>query len=95
MGTGKGTKKQTKKTMEQYCSACKQSFEMEVVEGDDGAEVLWLKCPGCAGFLPIMTGEEDFGLDDAEQDDHEAGEAVDLAPEDIDKDRAREYSESD
>jgi hypothetical protein len=95
VAAGKGTKKQEKKqTIEQYCSVCKQSFDMEVVDGDDGADVLWLKCPGCEGYLPYMTGDDDLG-DDADHDDQEAAEAVDLAPEDIDKDQAREYSESD
>lgn len=81
--------------MEQYCSACKKTFEMDVVDGDEGDDVVWLKCPECAGFLPIMTGKDDPGDDEAQRDEQGEQETGDLAPEDIDKDRAREYSESD
>ena len=89
-------KKQTKKQMiEQYCSVCKQSYDMEVVDGEQGADVLWLKCPGCEGYLPYMTGEDEIGDESPDHEDQEAGETVDLAPEDIDKEQAREYSESD
>lgn len=96
VAAGKGTKKEMKKqTIEQYCSVCKESFDMEVVDGDDGADVLWLKCPGCEGYLPYMTGEGETGDEEGERDDSDDGGPVDLAPEDIDKDQAREYSESD
>jgi hypothetical protein len=81
-----------KKIIEQYCSVCKKTFPMPVVEEAD--EVVWLKCPGCHGYLPFMT--EDSG-----SSPHSPGGAgrtgdaeTDIAPEDIDPERALEYSES-
>lgn len=93
---GKGTKKQAQKRMiEQYCSVCKKSFEMEVVDGDETTGVLWLKCPGCVGYLPYMIGDEGAEENEAVSGDESAGATIDLAPEDIDKEAAREYSEAD
>jgi hypothetical protein len=50
----------------QYCSVCKKSLDMEVVPTDDGEDdgVIWLRCPDCGGFLPkirdaSLTGGED------------------------------------
>ena len=40
------------KTIKQYCSVCKDHFDMEVVKQGSGKGVIWLKCPGCQGFLP-------------------------------------------
>ena len=55
-GKATGTKV---KTIEQYCSVCKKTFDMPVVEEADNHEVIWLKCPECEGFLPYMTGQND------------------------------------
>jgi len=89
LATGKAAKK---RTINQHCSVCKKDFDMEVVEGgEDSNDVLWLKCPGCEGYLPYMTDEE--GYDAA----GETAEPSELAPEDIDageRERAREYVES-
>ena len=80
------------RTIEQYCSVCKKTFEMPVVEAAD--EVIWLKCPGCQGFLPFMTG--DPGDPAKSQSGPNEGSKIegDLAPEDIDPERALEYSET-
>ncbi len=82
------------RTVEQYCSVCKKTFQMPVVEEADGNEVLWLRCPDCRGYLPCMASSEEV--------DHESGNAEvekdnnfqDLALEDIDTEGAREYRES-
>ncbi len=70
-----------KKTIEQYCSVCKKTFKMEIVDDSDSNEVLWLKCPECEGFLPYMTGmngEEEGGA----QENTEI-KKYELAPEDL------------
>lgn len=38
----------------QYCSVCREELEMEVVptEDEEVDGVIWLRCPGCRGFLP-------------------------------------------
>jgi len=77
-------------TIEQYCSVCKDQFEMEVVKQGSSKGVVWLKCPGCQGYLPYMPDEneetdESAGADAAKQE---------LAIEDLDIENAREYSEN-
>jgi len=67
---------------------------MPVVEEADNHDVVWLKCPGCQGFLPYMldsvvSGEGTENYDVSTQTDTE-----DLALEDIDQEKAREYRES-
>jgi hypothetical protein len=69
---------------------------MEVVNDDVSNDVIWLKCPGCEGFLPYMTDEDEAGAiaGEAAGGDTEPSE---LAPEDLDneeKENAKEYSES-
>ncbi len=82
----------SKKTIEQYCSVCKKTFEMPVVDSAD--EVIWLKCPGCQGYLPFMTGDSGDPAK-ASSESKEGGRiGGDLAPEDIDLERALEYSET-
>jgi hypothetical protein len=80
-----------KRTINQHCSVCKKDFDMEVVDGDESNEVIWLKCPGCMGFLPYITeGEGESGAG-------ASGESPELAPEDIDteeRESAKEYDES-
>jgi len=76
-------------TINQYCSVCKDHFDMEVVKQGSGKGVIWLKCPGCQGFLPYMQ-------DDAAEAEARAGKASDsaeLAIEDLDVENAKEYSE--
>ena len=87
-GKATGTKV---KTIEQYCSVCKKTFDMPVVEEADNHEVIWLKCPECEGFLPYMTGQND----DAHGEGEEGGEisVQELALEDIDIEKALEYSD--
>ncbi len=80
------------KTIEQYCSVCKETYEMPVVEEPDDHDVVWLKCPGCAGFLPYMTDQGKHVDKSAAEKDGEIG---DLALEDIDIESAREYTEKD
>lgn len=87
--------RKTKKarTIEQYCSVCKKSFDMEVVEEAENNEVLWLKCPECEGFLPYMVES-----DEEEDSDYGGDEGGgDVAPEDFsgeDKENALEYDKS-
>lgn len=72
----------------QYCSVCKDHFDMEAVKQGSSKGVVWLKCPGCQGFLPYMSDEPD----EAEQRKQE-GESKEIALEDLDVENAREYSE--
>jgi hypothetical protein len=77
------------RTINQYCSVCKEHYEMEVVKQGSGKGVIWLKCPGCQGFLPYMPDEAE------ERDRQEAKqkEATEIALEDLDLEHAKEYSE--
>jgi len=54
--------------MVQYCSVCKDYYDMEVVEESGESEVIWLRCPNCHGILPYMQmpGEPDRRADKAE-----------------------------
>lgn len=87
----KGKVKRTREKIEQYCSVCKDTFEMEVVRNDDDkGGVPWLKCPGCEGFLPYMGEEEAEEADENE-------EQQELAPEDLsaeDRENAKVYSQT-
>ncbi len=89
MATGKAAKK---RMINQHCSVCKKDFDMEIVEGSgSNNDVIWLKCPGCEGFLPYMT-EEDGGKASGK-----GAEPTELAPEDLDneeREHAKEYMES-
>ena len=88
------TKKEHARTIEQFCSVCKKTFEMPVVEEADNQDVIWLNCPGCRGYLPYMTNQEEV----AEAEENEREEARkgsdDLSMEDISTEDAREYQES-
>jgi len=62
---------------------------MEVVKQGSSKSVVWLKCPGCQGFLPYMPDENaENGNSGAEEKEAE------LALEDLDVENAREYTES-
>lgn len=76
----------TSTTIHQHCSVCKADFDMDIIKQGSTEDVLWLKCPGCQGFLPYMPKED---LDDADRIPDEQS----LALEDIEVERAREYSE--
>jgi hypothetical protein len=78
-------------TINQYCSVCKDQFEMEVVKQGSSKGVIWLKCPGCQGYLPYMPDENEKAEDSAGGDSTEQ----ELALEDLDTENAKEYSESD
>jgi len=88
------TKKDHGKTIEQFCSVCKKTFEMPIVEESDNQDVLWLNCPGCRGYLPHMLNQED--IDEAEESEKEEAGAKgeDLAIEDLSTEDAREYQEA-
>ncbi len=75
-------------TIRQHCSVCKADFDMDIIKQGSSEDVLWLKCPGCQGFLPYMPKEEQ---DDADRIPEEQS----LALEDIEVEQAKEYSESD
>jgi hypothetical protein len=78
------------KTINQYCSVCKGHFEMEEVKQGSSKGVVWLKCPGCQGFLPCMPVEQEEGMDGMAKAQADAQE---LALEDLDIENAREYAE--
>ncbi|RKZ06777.1 hypothetical protein DRQ05_04185 [bacterium] len=81
------------KTIKQYCSVCNKTFDMPIVEKTD--DVIWLICPGCKGYLPYMLDKD--RVDRTSSDSSEKAVQIDdgdLAPEDIDKDNAREYREN-
>ena len=87
----RGNVKREKEKIRQYCSVCKDTFDMEVVRNDDEkGGVPWLKCPGCEGFLPYMGGDD--------TDEIGVGEEVEeLAPEDLsgeDRENAKVYNQS-
>jgi hypothetical protein len=75
--------------MKQYCSVCKDSYEMEIVKQGGSKSVIWLKCPGCQGFLPCMPEEGEEALGKGEGGVQE----VEIALEDLDIENAKEYSE--
>ena len=77
------------KTINQYCSVCKDHFDMEVVKQGSGKGVIWLKCPGCQGFLPYMQEEDD----ESDQSKADPAESKEIALEDLDIENAKEYSE--
>jgi hypothetical protein len=55
------------RTISQYCSVCKATLDMSVVDTVQDNEVTWLKCPRCKGILPHMGS-------DATTPDAKAGE---------------------
>jgi hypothetical protein len=59
---------------------------MEIIKQGSSENVVWLKCPGCQGFLPYMPDEESEAKTDT-------GEDRPLALEDLDVETAKEYSE--
>ena len=72
-------------TINQYCSVCKDHFDMEVVKQGSSKGVIWLKCPGCQGFLPYMSDESDESADQKSQQ----GVGTELALEDLDIETAK------
>ena len=77
------------RTISQYCSVCKDHFDMEEVKQGSSKSVIWLKCPGCQGFLPYMPDENEEAVGQMKQQTEE----VELALEDLDVENAKEYSE--
>lgn len=77
------------KTIRQHCSVCKEDFDMEIIKQGSSENVVWLKCPGCQGFLPYMPDEE------AESKSNGAPPGEEIALEDLDVETAKEYSEQD
>ena len=47
------------RTIRQYCSVCKATLDMSIVDTVQDHEVTWLKCPRCNGILPHMLGSGD------------------------------------
>lgn len=78
------------KTLLQFCSVCKDHFEMEIVKQGSKENVIWLKCPGCQGFLPRTDEDENTVVQEVVEK-----QTGDLALEDLDIENAREYSEAD
>ncbi|MDH3215717.1 MAG: hypothetical protein OEN01_05415 [Candidatus Krumholzibacteria bacterium] len=77
------------RTINQYCSVCKDHFDMEVVKQGSGKGVVWLKCPGCQGFLPYMQVEAEEAAQAGKGDQ----DTPEIALEDLDVENAKEYSE--
>ncbi len=75
------------RTIRQHCSVCKSDFDMEIIRQGAGEGVVWLKCPGCEGFLPYMPDESPAETEETKAD----AESVQL--EDLDVSSAREYSD--
>ncbi|HEX5132293.1 MAG TPA: hypothetical protein VFX92_07390 [Candidatus Krumholzibacteria bacterium] len=73
-------------TIHQHCSVCKADYDMDIIKQGSTEDVLWLKCPGCQGFLPYMPKED---LDAADRIPDEQS----LALEDLEVESAKEYSE--
>lgn len=76
-------------TIKQFCSVCKSEFDMEIIKQGSNESVLWLKCPGCKGFLPYMSEDEYADANSADTD-----EPGTVALEDLDIESARDYSEN-
>ncbi|MFH1755990.1 MAG: hypothetical protein ABIA59_09830 [Candidatus Latescibacterota bacterium] len=79
----------SEKTKKQYCSVCDEHFEMDIVKQGSSESVIWLKCPGCKGFLPFMPDENENGN---RMDQDEAGKR-EIAIEDLDIENSKEYSD--
>jgi hypothetical protein len=79
----------SEKTMKQYCSVCDEQFEMDIVKQGSNENVIWLKCPGCKGFLPFMPEQNE---DDSQVGLDKAGQK-EIAIEDLDVENSKEYSE--
>ena len=47
------------RTIRQYCSVCKATLDMSIVETVQDHEVTWLKCPRCNGILPHMLASDE------------------------------------
>jgi hypothetical protein len=45
--------------IKQYCSVCKATLDMAVVDTVQSDEVTWLKCPRCNGILPHMMSRDE------------------------------------
>ena len=88
------SRKEKARTISQYCSVCKKAFDMPVVEEADNQEVIWLKCPGCNGYLPHMLDQDETGGEDEGNADGAPRAADDLSIEDLYTESAREYSEA-
>jgi hypothetical protein len=60
---------------------------MEIIKQGSKEDVLWLKCPGCQGFLPHLRDED--------SESSKSSEIVEepIALEDLDIENAKEYSE--
>ena len=52
------------KTIRQYCSVCKATLDMSVVDTVQSDEVTWLKCPRCAGILPHMLSRDETRVEE-------------------------------
>ena len=85
------------RTIRQYCSVCKATLDMAVVDTVQDHEVTWLKCPRCNGILPhMMSSDELPAAADAPSVDTPpaavavASEAPAAIP-DVDRGAARDY----
>ena len=47
------------RTIRQYCSVCKATLDMSIVDTVQDHEVTWLKCPRCNGILPHMLASDE------------------------------------
>jgi hypothetical protein len=86
-------------TIRQYCSVCKATLDMSVVDTVQSDEVTWLKCPRCAGILPHMLSREEARQGDAPPatataEPTEAAPAAPAAIPELERSNARDYDSS-
>lgn len=84
-------------TIRQYCSVCKATLDMSVVDTVQSDEVTWLKCPRCAGILPHMLSREDVPQAEAPPVTANAEVPAPAAPAaipELDRSGARDYDSS-
>ena len=85
------------RTIRQYCSVCKATLDMAIVETGQAHEVTWLKCPQCDGILPhLMSKDEPQDTGEAPASAVPAAQAPATAPApagipESDKAAARDY----
>ena len=82
------------RTIRQYCSVCKATLDMSVVDTVQSDEVTWLKCPRCAGILPHMLSREEARVEETPSEPASVAASPVEAPAAIpeaDRSNARDY----
>ncbi len=80
------------RTIRQYCSVCKATLDMSIVETVQDHEVTWLKCPRCNGILPhMLASDEEEAPKAAAELAAPAAPAAAVGFSTIERDAARDY----